>query len=368
MVSTSCPHCHIWLIEANSNSFSDLFAAIQEGITLGAKVVSDSWGSGEQSGVVAEDQTLDTPGVAITFSSGDGAFQGGVQYPSSSNYVTSVGGTELTPDSSTARGWDESTWVNTSSSPPTQGSGSGCSAYEGKPAWQVDPGCSDRTTADVSMVAANVLGYDSYQAGGWYYEIRDQRVLTADRRGLRLGRQSGLHRGAGGGGLYGVFFGSLRHRHRIDRYVRANLSVHGRRRIRRSDRNGHTAWHRGLHGAVSGGTHGVVRDDFGTNVGSDHLDRRDELWPFPPPGSPEWDCGGSYTGDVFGDVGLNFGDQTAAWTAGQGGDCLGVIIDSWSTSNITLSLGSFYPDVTSMQTGDAYSFELQGYTFEGSLG
>ncbi|HET7244143.1 MAG TPA: hypothetical protein VFJ07_04850 [Streptosporangiaceae bacterium] len=28
------------------------------------------------------------PGVAITFSSGDGAYAGGVQYPSSSPYVT----------------------------------------------------------------------------------------------------------------------------------------------------------------------------------------------------------------------------------------------------------------------------------------
>ena len=171
MVSASCPRCHIWLVEANSNGLGDLFGAIGEAIKLGAKVVSDSWGSGEQNEEVSQDPTLDAPGVAITFSSGDGAYQAGLQYPASSNYVTSVGGSELTPDSGTKRGWDESTWVNTSSSPPTQGSGSGCSGYEGKPAWQSDAGCPNRTTADSSMVAANVLGYDSYDASGWYYEF-----------------------------------------------------------------------------------------------------------------------------------------------------------------------------------------------------
>jgi subtilase family serine protease len=47
----------------------------------------------------------------------------------------------------------------------------GIGAYEAKPAWQADTGCANRTTADVSAVAANVLGYDSYESGGggWYY-------------------------------------------------------------------------------------------------------------------------------------------------------------------------------------------------------
>jgi subtilase family serine protease len=76
----------------------------------------------------------------------------------------------LTP-ATNARGWTEKTWVTAGSNPPTQGSGSGCSASEAKPAWQADSGCSNRTTADVSAVAANVIGYDSYEngGGGWYY-------------------------------------------------------------------------------------------------------------------------------------------------------------------------------------------------------
>ena len=57
------------------------FTAIHEATVLGTKVVSDSWGSGEQNLEASQDTSLDVPGVAITFSSGDGAYQGGVQYP-----------------------------------------------------------------------------------------------------------------------------------------------------------------------------------------------------------------------------------------------------------------------------------------------
>jgi subtilase family serine protease len=170
MVSAICPRCRILLVEATSNTFTNLFAAEREAVKLGAHAVSLSWGSGEFSGETSYDAGLDTPRVEVTASSGDGAYQGGVQYPSASPDVTSVGGTELTPAAS-KRGWIEKTWVTAGSTPPSQGSGSGCSAYETKPKWQKDHGCARRTTADVSAVAANVLGYDSYQpgGGGWYF-------------------------------------------------------------------------------------------------------------------------------------------------------------------------------------------------------
>jgi len=166
MVSAVCPKCHVLLVEANDNG-NALFSAEQEAVSLGATVVSNSWGFGEFDGEQGFGGALDTPGIAITFSSGDGAYAGGVQYPSASPYVTSVGGTQLTPTAN-ARGWTEKTWV-TPGKPPTQGSGSGCSSFEPKPSWQTDAGCPARTTADVSAVAADVLGYDTYEAGGWYY-------------------------------------------------------------------------------------------------------------------------------------------------------------------------------------------------------
>jgi len=57
---------------------------------------------------------------------------------------------------------------NTSS---TEGTGSGCSAYDAKPTWQKDTGCSKRTVADVSAVADPATGvavYDNYGGDpGW---------------------------------------------------------------------------------------------------------------------------------------------------------------------------------------------------------
>ncbi len=169
MVSAICPRCRILLVEADSNHFGSLFTAERRAIKLGAHVVSDSWGTGEFSGETGYDRVLHRRGLAVTDSSGDGAYQGGVQYPSASPFVTSVGGTTLMP-AANKRGWTEKTWV-TPGSPPTQGAGSGCSAYEAKPAWQTDTGCARRTIADVSAVAANVLGYDTFEigGGGWYF-------------------------------------------------------------------------------------------------------------------------------------------------------------------------------------------------------
>jgi subtilase family serine protease len=173
MVSAVCPKCHIILVEANSSGLGDLLSSVAEAVSLGATVVTDSWGTGEFDGETGWDGDLDFPGIPITFSSGDGAYQAGVQYPSASPYVTSVGGTMLTP-TTTGRLWDETAWVTTpSSGEPTQGSGSGCSAWEPKPVWQTDTGCSMRMTADVSAVAADVLSYDSYVSGSpaWYYNF-----------------------------------------------------------------------------------------------------------------------------------------------------------------------------------------------------
>lgn len=174
MVSAVCPKCHIILVEANSNGLGDLLSAVAESVQLGADVVSDSWGTGEFDGETRWDGDLNFPGIAITFSSGDGAYQGGVQYPSASPYVTSVGGTMLTPVTKKGRQWKETAWVTpptTKGAQPVQGSGSGCSAYEAKPAWQTDTGCAMRMTADVSAVAALVLSYDTYGGGSWFYSF-----------------------------------------------------------------------------------------------------------------------------------------------------------------------------------------------------
>jgi subtilase family serine protease len=180
MVSAICPLCHILLVEANSADettvmsnpvqHSDLGASVDTAVNLGATEVSNSYGSaGPEPDQTFWDHYYDHPGVAITASSGDEDY--GTIWPAASPYVTAVGGTELVADPATPRGWSESVWG--SLLPGTlpsdgQGTGSGCSLWEPKPAWQHDAGCSGRTVADVSAVADNIAIYDSsLEIGGW---------------------------------------------------------------------------------------------------------------------------------------------------------------------------------------------------------
>jgi subtilase family serine protease len=142
MASAICPHCNILLVEADSNSLANLGASVNEAVALGSAVVSNSYGGGEASGEVTEEnQFYNHPGVAITASSGDGGF--GVEFPAASQFVTAVGGTSLVR-ANNARGWSETVW---------NGAGSGCSAFITKPTWQHDTGCANRTVADVSADA-----------------------------------------------------------------------------------------------------------------------------------------------------------------------------------------------------------------------
>lgn len=158
MVSAICPTCHILLVEASSASNTDLAASVDTAVSLGANAISNSYGGSESSSDVSTyDAHYNHPGVAITASSGDSGY--GPQYPAASPYVTAVGGTTLTRDSS-SRGFTETVW---------SGAGSGCSAYEPKPTWQTDPGCANRTIADVSADAdpnTGVAVYDSYASKG----------------------------------------------------------------------------------------------------------------------------------------------------------------------------------------------------------
>jgi subtilase family serine protease len=166
MASAICPKCSIILVEAKSSSMANLGKGVNEAVTLGAKFVSNSYGGAESSADTGYDTSyFKHPGVAITVSAGDEGY--GAEYPAASKYVTAIGGTALSR-SSNSRGWTESVWSTSS----TEGTGSGCSAYDTKQSWQTDTGCSRRTIADVSAVADPATGvavYDSYGVtAGWY--------------------------------------------------------------------------------------------------------------------------------------------------------------------------------------------------------
>ncbi|WP_369234845.1 peptidase S8 [Streptomyces sp. R21] len=163
MASAVCPNCKILLVEAKSSSMANLGTAVNEAVKLGAKFVSNSYGGSESSSDTSYDSSyFNHPGVAITVSAGDEGY--GAEYPATSRYVTAVGGTALST-SSASRGWTEKVW-NTSS---TEGTGSGCSAYDAKPSWQTDTGCTKRMESDVSAVADPATGvsvYDTYGSDG----------------------------------------------------------------------------------------------------------------------------------------------------------------------------------------------------------
>jgi subtilase family serine protease len=157
MVSAVCPNCHILLVEANTNLNTDLYAAVDTAARLGANAISNSYGGDESSTEASSDVHFNHPGAAVTASSGDNGY--GVSYPAASPYVTAVGGTSLTRGGGGARGWMESAW---------SGAGSGCSAYEAKPSWQTDTGCSRRTVSDVSAVADPNTGVAVLFGGLWF--------------------------------------------------------------------------------------------------------------------------------------------------------------------------------------------------------
>lgn len=147
------PRAHILLVEANTNSFTNLLTA-EVYAKNNAGYVSNSWGAGEFSGEYIYDSYFAKSGVSFFVSSGDSGSP--AEYPSSSPNVISVGGTSLNFSGETFLG--ETGW---------SGSGGGCSLYETAVAAQktdtVD--CAGkRATPDVSLNADPASGVSVYDS------------------------------------------------------------------------------------------------------------------------------------------------------------------------------------------------------------
>jgi subtilase family serine protease len=123
------PGAKIVLVEAASNSFTNLFSAVVAANKLSPSPneVSLSWGGAESSSETSTDADLAHPGTFYTVSSGDSGH--GAQYPAASPNVVAVGGTTLNGCSGTScSGFTtETTW---------SGSGGGISAVEHIPSYQ----------------------------------------------------------------------------------------------------------------------------------------------------------------------------------------------------------------------------------------
>jgi hypothetical protein len=167
-VHATAPKANLLLVEANTNSFADLFNAVTTAAGhSGVSVVSMSFGGGEFSGETSYDSVFTTPsghqGVSFVASAGDSGAP--AQYPSASPNVLSVGGTSLTIDSA-GNYISEVGWSNSSGA-----TGGGPSAIETEPAYQAGvQSTGARGTPDVALVAdpnTGVYVYDTYGYSGW---------------------------------------------------------------------------------------------------------------------------------------------------------------------------------------------------------
>jgi subtilase family serine protease len=161
------PDAKILLVEAKSNSLTDLLAAVDYARTRSDVVaISMSWGASEFSSESAYDSHF-TSSYGATFFASSGDNGKGVIWPSASPNVVAVGGTTLTFSGGSLV--SETAW---------SGSGGGVSKYEGEPSYQTTYGISatngKRAVPDVSYDAdpySGVSVYDSTPyngAKGWW--------------------------------------------------------------------------------------------------------------------------------------------------------------------------------------------------------
>jgi subtilase family serine protease len=157
------PRAKIYLVEAASNSFSDLLYAVSVANALvksaGGGEVSMSWGGSEFSAETSYDGYFTQSGVVYFASAGDSP---GVIWPSASRNVVSVGGTSLSRDSISGAFKRELAW---------QSGGGGSSVYESRPAYQNGISSivqSHRGTPDIAAVADPSTGVWVYVSPYWY--------------------------------------------------------------------------------------------------------------------------------------------------------------------------------------------------------
>jgi len=121
------PYAQIFLVEALSNSNTDLYNAVQYAAKIvGVKQISMSWGGSEYSGESSADSSVFNSTNAVYFAA-SGDTGGKTIYPCTSPNVVCAGGTSVNRNGQHLF-VNETTW---------SGSGGGPSQYESEPAYQV---------------------------------------------------------------------------------------------------------------------------------------------------------------------------------------------------------------------------------------
>ncbi len=171
MAHAMAPSAKIYLVEAASSSFTDMFNA--EAVATkcvqsqSGGEVSNSWGAPEFSSETTYDSVFTGAGVAYFASAGNSA---GVEYPSASPNVFGVGGTTISRNQTTGAYQSQTVWNDWAYG---WGTGGGPSAYEGQPAYQSGISAivsGHRGVPDLAAIADPLSGvwiYNSYSGGGW---------------------------------------------------------------------------------------------------------------------------------------------------------------------------------------------------------
>jgi Subtilase family len=191
-----CQSCSLVLVEADSPAYSDLEAAEDSAVTLGASEVSNSWGGPEciEGECVTDTSAFYHPGVVIAAAAGDygylgwdaeaGEAQGYADFPASSPTVVAVGGTRLSPLGLSGKWTGETVWNGDGAG------GGGCSVRFKAQPWQQaladwsSVGCGEyRAVADVSADADPYTGVvvrdaspaceTAYEEGGIKHHLQD---------------------------------------------------------------------------------------------------------------------------------------------------------------------------------------------------
>jgi subtilase family serine protease len=165
-IHSVAPYAQIMVVEAKSPTYDNLLTAIKYAVSNGANVVSMSWGGGESSNAISlyNSYFATVPNVCFVVSSGDSSNI--VNFPSTSQNVISVGGTNITRKIDGTRN-TEIPWYNN----PNSAGGNGYSSYISKPNYQSSISAitgSKRCTPDISLIADPSTGFVVNYKGSYY--------------------------------------------------------------------------------------------------------------------------------------------------------------------------------------------------------
>lgn len=158
MINTVAPGATVYVIEAKSDSLTDISNAINAASKLGVNIISMSFGSNEYQSQRSSEYLYSNSNITFIAASGDSVT---ASYPSTSSNVVSVGGSTLNLNPNNTR-LSETTWSS---------AGTGVSLYTPKPAYQnlINNG-KYRNVPDISLIANPDTGFTVYCSiqGGYF--------------------------------------------------------------------------------------------------------------------------------------------------------------------------------------------------------